>query len=68
LRGCSTLERNLPKTRRCRARSFSGAGCEANHCRQFSISISNGERGLTVRFESEHEFRQFLECGQAEKR
>ena len=37
--------------------------CTRGHCRQFSISISNGELGLTVRFESEAEFRQFLEDG-----
>ena len=35
--------------------------CTRGHCRQFSISISNGELGLTVRFESEDEFRRFLE-------
>src|ERR1700687_3164240 len=39
--------------------------CTRGHCRQFSISISNGEVGLTVRFESETEFRQFLERGDA---
>lgn len=37
--------------------------CSENQCDQFSISISNGERGLTVRFESEREFRAFLERG-----
>jgi hypothetical protein len=42
--------------------------CEARQCGQFSISISNGERGMTVRFDSEHEFRQFLERGAVEKR
>jgi hypothetical protein len=42
--------------------------CDQNQCGQFSISISNGERGMTVRFESEAEFRQFLERGQAETR
>jgi hypothetical protein len=42
--------------------------CDANECGQFSISISNGERGMTVRFESEQEFRDFLERGQAEAR
>ena len=36
--------------------------------RKFSISISNGERGMTVRFDSEAEFRNFLERGAAEKR
>jgi len=41
--------------------------CEINQCGQFSISISNGERGMTVRFESEAEFRQFLERGAAEQ-
>jgi hypothetical protein len=42
--------------------------CEENECGQFSISISNGERGLTVRFESEDEFREFLRRGAAENR
>ena len=42
--------------------------CEQNQCGQFSISISNGQRGMTIRFESEAEFRQFLERGEAEKR
>src|SRR4051812_35169421 len=38
--------------------------CTRDHCRQFSISISNGELGLTVRFESEAEFQDFLERGE----
>jgi hypothetical protein len=41
--------------------------CEAGQCGQFSISISNGQRGMTVRFESESEFREFLERGAVEK-
>ncbi len=41
--------------------------CDADQCGQFSISISNGERGMTVRFDSEDEFRAFLERGAAEK-
>ena len=41
--------------------------CELGQCSQFSISISNGERGMTVRFESEQEFREFLNRGTAEK-
>jgi hypothetical protein len=40
--------------------------CSENQCGQFSISISNGDRGLTVRFESEQEFRAFLERGSVE--
>jgi hypothetical protein len=39
--------------------------CARGHCGQFSISISNGEWGLTIRFESEDEFRQFFEDGEA---
>ncbi len=27
--------------------------CDEGECNQFSISISNGERGMTVRFDSE---------------
>jgi hypothetical protein len=42
--------------------------CDDGHCNQFSISISNGERGMTVRFDSEDEFRGFLERGAVEKR
>jgi hypothetical protein len=38
--------------------------CSRGHCRQFAISISNGDVGLTVRFESEREFEQFLEQGE----
>ncbi len=41
--------------------------CELGQCGQFSISISNGERGMTVRFESEQEFREFLERGAVEQ-
>ena len=41
--------------------------CDRAQCGQFSISISNGERGLTVRFDSEAEFREFLERGAAEQ-
>jgi hypothetical protein len=42
--------------------------CDRGECGQFAISISNGARGMTVRFESETEFRQFLERGSVEKR
>lgn len=38
--------------------------CSRGHCRQFALSISNGDVGLTVRFESEREFQQFLEQGE----
>jgi len=31
--------------------------CDENQCGQFSISISIGERGMTVRFATEQEFR-----------
>jgi len=40
--------------------------CGAGHCGQFSISISDGERGLTIRFDSEQEFRRFLDRGETE--
>jgi hypothetical protein len=39
--------------------------CSRDECHQFSISISNGELGLTARFESEEEFRQFVQDGHA---
>ncbi len=42
--------------------------CEQNECGQYSISISNGERGMTVRFDSEDEFQAFLARGSVEKR
>jgi hypothetical protein len=38
--------------------------CSRGHCRQFALSISNGAFGLTVRFESETEFQQFLAQGE----
>ena len=38
--------------------------CTRGCCGQFSISISDGAMGLTVRFESETEFRRFLEEGE----
>jgi hypothetical protein len=40
--------------------------CDQGQCGQFSISISNGERGLTVRFDSEDEFLSFLARGAVE--
>jgi hypothetical protein len=40
--------------------------CANNHCGQFSISISDGERGMTVRFSSREEFQRFLESGELE--
>jgi hypothetical protein len=39
--------------------------CTRDHCGQFSISMSDGQVGLTVRFESEVEFSRFLEQGEA---
>jgi len=41
--------------------------CDVGQCGQFSISISNGQRGMTVRFDSEAEFREFLERGAVEQ-
>jgi hypothetical protein len=41
--------------------------CDVGQCGQFSISISNGRRGMTVRFESEAEFRELLERGAVEQ-
>ncbi len=41
--------------------------CELGQCGQFSISISNGMRGMTVQFDSEQEFRELLERGTVEK-
>jgi hypothetical protein len=38
--------------------------CADGHCAQFSVSISNGDVGMTVRFESEQEFRRFLDQGE----
>lgn len=38
--------------------------CAQEQCGQFSISISNGEIGLTVRFDSEAEFCKFMERGE----
>jgi hypothetical protein len=41
--------------------------CDAGQCGQFSISISNGQRRMTVRFDSEAEFRELLERGAVER-
>jgi hypothetical protein len=41
--------------------------CEHGQCGQLSISISNGERGMTVRFDSEQEFRELLQRGAVEQ-
>jgi hypothetical protein len=41
--------------------------CQIGQCGQFSISISNGQRGMTVRFDCEAEFREFLERGTVEQ-
>jgi len=38
--------------------------CDRDQCGQYSISISNGELGLTVRFDSETEFREFVARGE----
>jgi hypothetical protein len=40
--------------------------CERQQCGQYSISISNGEIGLTIRFDTEAEFARFLETGLTE--
>jgi hypothetical protein len=40
--------------------------CECQHCGQYSISISNGQIGLTIHFDSHAEFTRFLETGQTE--
>jgi hypothetical protein len=40
--------------------------CERQQCGQYSISISNGETGLTIRFDSQEEFARFLASGQTE--
>jgi hypothetical protein len=40
--------------------------CERQQCGQYSISISNGEIGLTIRFETQAEFARFLETGQTD--
>jgi hypothetical protein len=41
--------------------------CQIGQCGQFSISICDGKRGMTVRFDCEAEFRQFLESGTVEQ-
>ena len=54
-------ERNAPRA------IIQQGRCAQNQCGLFSISISNGEKGMTVRFDSEAEFRDFLERGALEK-
>jgi hypothetical protein len=41
--------------------------CNADQCISFHLDL-DGERGMTVRFDSEDEFRNFLERGALEKR
>lgn len=38
--------------------------CRHGECGQYSISISNGEVGLTIRFDTEVEFKQFMTRGE----
>jgi hypothetical protein len=38
--------------------------CARGQCGQFSISISDGQHGLTIRFESQAEFSRFMEHGE----
>jgi hypothetical protein len=40
--------------------------CERQQCGQYAISISNGQIGLTIRFDTQEEFAQFLATGQTE--
>lgn len=40
--------------------------CERQQCGQYSISISNGQIGLTIRFDTETEFARFLATGQTD--
>jgi hypothetical protein len=40
--------------------------CERQQCGQYSISISNGEIGLTLRFDNQEEFARFLADGRIE--
>jgi hypothetical protein len=40
--------------------------CERQQCGQYSISISNRQMGLTIRFDTEAEFAHFLATGQTE--
>jgi hypothetical protein len=56
------------RTRRAPRAVIQQGRCESDQCGQFSISISNGDRGMTVRFDSEAESCEFLEQGAVEKR
>jgi hypothetical protein len=40
--------------------------CERQQCGQCSISISNGQIGLTIRFETGAEFARFLATGETD--
>jgi hypothetical protein len=40
--------------------------CDRQQCGQYSISISNGQIGLTIRFDTQAEFARFLATGQTE--
>jgi hypothetical protein len=57
-----TDRRNAPAPRAVMQRGE----CERQQCGQYSISISNGRIGLTLRFDNEAEFARFLATGQTE--
>jgi hypothetical protein len=40
--------------------------CHRQQCGQYSISISNGEIGLTIRFDTQAEYARFLDTGQTD--
>ncbi len=42
--------------------------CAKGQCRSWSISISNGDYGITARFEGRDEFELFLELGELTER
>ena len=42
--------------------------CSKGQCRSWSVSISDGDTGITARFESREEFEMFLETGELTER
>ena len=41
--------------------------CEKGYCKPFSLSISDGETGMTARFDSPEEFEAFMRSGELEE-
>jgi hypothetical protein len=41
--------------------------CTKNQCGQFSLTVSDGVKGMTARFDSRQEFEEFMQLGEMEE-